>query len=118
MNKPNNATNSFITPKTSEEWRQFHKMNKEGMAKAYSSKNEYLQNHNQLFIAGTRDFQSVLDWKKILMGNFENSNIYKHIEPVFKENKDSDYVVGHSAGGSAALQLKKKAPTTHNNDHL
>ena len=41
------------------------------------------------------------------MGNFENSNIYNNIESVFKENEDINYVVGHSAGSSAALKAKK-----------
>ena len=44
------------------------------------------------------------------MGNFKDSEIYKNIEPVFRENKDIDYVVGHSAGGSATLELQKKSP--------
>ena len=97
-------------PKTDEEWRQFHKMNEEGMAKAYASKDGYFKDGNKLFNAGTRDFQDVLDWRKILMGNFKDSKIYKNIEPVFRENKDIDYVVGHSAGGSATLELRKISP--------
>ena len=44
------------------------------------------------------------------MGSFKNSKIYKTIEPVFKENEDIDYVVGHSAGGSATLELEKNYP--------
>ena len=44
------------------------------------------------------------------MGNFKDSKIYKNIEPVFKENEDIDYVVGHSAGGSATLELEKNFP--------
>ena len=30
-------------PKTDEEWRQFHKMNEEGMAKAYAAKDGYFK---------------------------------------------------------------------------
>ena len=36
--------------------------------------------------------------------------IYKNIEPIFKENKGVDYVVGHSAGGSATLELAQNFP--------
>ena len=99
---------------------KIYKRNEINMKLAYESKEGYYLDNNThtLYIAGSRDINDVLDWMKIRLGTVENSNIYKHIEPVFKENKDSDYVVGHSAGGSAALQLKKKAPTTHNNDHL
>ena len=73
-------------------------------------KMDILKNGNKLFNAGTRDFQDVLDWRKILMGNFKDRKIYKNIEPVFRENKDIDYVVGHSAGGSATLELQKNSP--------
>ena len=98
----------FVKPKTSEEWSTFHKMNEDGMKKAYESKEGYYIDGNKLYISGTRDMQDVMDWVKIPLGDFENSKIYKNIEPVFKNNKDIDYVVGHSAGGSAALQLEKK----------
>ena len=49
-----------------------------------------------------------MDWPKIPFGTFKDSKIYKNIEPVFKDNPQIDYVVGHSAGGSAALELEKK----------
>ena len=44
---------------------------------------------------------------KIPLGNFKDSKIYKNVEPVFRDDKDIDMVIGHSAGGSAALELEK-----------
>jgi pimeloyl-ACP methyl ester carboxylesterase len=54
--------------------------------------------------------QDVLDWTKIPLGTFQKSKIYKNIEPVFKEDDNIDYVVGHSAGGSATLELQNNLP--------
>ena len=48
-----------------------------------------------------------MDWYKIPLGTFNSSHIYKNIEPVFKNNPNIDTVIGHSAGGSAALELEK-----------
>ena len=108
--KNDNMKQPFIKPKTDEEWKQFHKMNEDGMKKAYESKEGYYKDGNKLFIAGTRDMQDVLDWPKIPLGMFQKSKIYKNIEPVFKEDDNIDYVVGHSAGGSATLELEKNFP--------
>ncbi len=101
-NKP-----KFQKPKTEKEWRDFHKMNEEGMKKAYEKPEGYHIEGNKLFIAGTRDFNDVMDWPKIPLGRFKDSKIYKNIEPIYKDNPQIDYVVGHSAGGSAALELEK-----------
>ena len=89
----------FPRPTTEEEWLSFHKMNEEGMKKAYESKEGYFKDGNKLYVAGTRDFQDVLDWPKTPLGISRKSKMYKNIEPVFKY-KAIDYVVGHSAGGS------------------
>ena len=61
-------------------------------------------------MAGTRDIQDVFDRAKIPQGIFRKSKIHKNIEPVFKEDKSIDYVVGHSAGGSATLELERNFP--------
>lgn len=103
-------SNPFRKPTTEEEWRSFHKMNEEGMKKAYESKEGYFKDGNKLYVAGTRDMQDVFDWAKIPLGIFRKSKIYKNIEPIFKENEGVDYVVGHSAGGSATLELAKNFP--------
>ena len=54
--------------------------------------------------------QDVKDWIKIPMGKFKESKIYKNVEDVFNEDSNIDYVVGHSSGGSAALELEKNYP--------
>ena len=103
----------FIKPKTDEEWREFHKRNEEGMKKAYESKiGNYLDKETRTqYIAGTRDSQDVFDWWRIPAGMFNNSKIYKNAEIFYNENKnDIDNVIGHSAGGSATLELKKHYP--------
>ncbi len=105
----------FQKPASEEEWRSFHKMNKmneEGMKNAYESKEGYFKDSNKLYVAGTRDIQDVFDWAKIPLGIFRKSKIYKNIEPAFQEDKSIDYVVGHSAGGSATLELERNFPET------
>ena len=47
-----------------------------------------------------------MDWPKIPMHTFKNKNA----EDVIKNNPDIDTVVGHSAGGSAALELEQNYP--------
>ena len=100
----------FQRPKTQDEWYNFHKTNEEGIKQAYEKPEGYHIDGNKLFIAGTRDFNDVLDWRRIPFGTFKDSKIYKNVEPVFKDNPQINYVVGHSAGGSATLELEKNHP--------
>ena len=106
----NKPTTLFNKPTTLNEWQTFHKTNEEGMSKAYSKPEGYHIDNNKLFIAGTRDLRDVYDWAKIPFGTFKDSKIYKNIEPAFKDNPEINYIVGHSAGGSAALELQKNYP--------
>ena len=99
---------SYQRPKTQTEWSNFHKMNEEGLKQAYQKPEGYHIDGNKLYIAGTRGLTDVMDWYKIPLGTFSSSHIYKNIEPVFKNNPNIDTVIGHSAGGSAALELEKK----------
>ena len=103
----NKPTTLFNKPKTILEWQTFHKTNEDGMKIAYSKPEGYHIEGNKLFIAGTRDLRDVYDWAKIPFVTFKDSKIYKNIEPVFKNNPEINYIVGHSAGGSAALELEK-----------
>ena len=101
---------SYQRPKTQTEWSNFHKMNEDGIKQAYNKPEGYHIDGNKLYIAGTRGLTDVMDWYKIPLGTFSSSHIYKNIEPVFKNNPNIDTVVGHSAGGSAALELEKNFP--------
>ncbi len=70
----------------------------------------YIKN-GMMYIAGTRGFNDVMDWAKIPLGTFDKSEIYKNAEKIHNENKEKvKIVIGHSAGGSAALQLHQKYP--------
>ena len=80
------------------------------MKKAYEKPEGYHIDGNKVYIVGTRSFSDVMDWYKIPLGTFKDSKIYKNIDPVFKNNPQIDDVVGHSAGGSATLELKKNYP--------
>jgi len=100
----------FKRPTTDEEFKTFHKTNEDGLKKAYAAPEGYFKDGNKLYIAGTRDSQDVFDWSKIVLGTFKNSKIYKNAEVVFKNNPDIDTVIGHSAGGSATLELEKNYP--------
>ena len=103
-----NILNNVKQPTT--DWINFHKTNEEGLKKAYAKPEGYHIDGNKLYIAGTRGLTDVMDWYKIPLGTFNSSHIYKNIEPVFKDNPNIDTIVGHSAGGSAALELEKNFP--------
>ena len=55
------------------------------MKNAYHSKEGYYKNGNKIYIAGARDMGDVLDWVKIPLGKFKDSNMYKHVEPFLKD---------------------------------
>ena len=99
-----------VLPTTDSGWKSFHAENEEGMSKAYASDHGWYQEGSTLFVAGTRGFGDVLDWPKIPLGTFRESHIYKNVQPVFAANPSITRVVGHSAGGSAALELERNFP--------
>ena len=70
-------------PKTNEEWSNFHKVNENNMQKTYHCDEGYYKDGNKLYIAGTRDFQDVMDWRRIPLGSFKDSKIHKNVEPYF-----------------------------------
>ena len=71
----NETPDTFIMPKADDEWKLFHKTNEDNMQKAYQSKEGYYKDKNKLYIAGTRDFQHVLDWRRIPLGTFKDNKI-------------------------------------------
>ncbi len=100
----------FKRPTTNEEYKAFHKTNEDGLKKAYDTKEGYYQEGNRLYIAGTRDFQDVMDWARIATNTFEGSKIYKNVDAYLKTHPEITELSGHSAGGSAALELEKNYP--------
>ena len=111
IDKPNDTIKQFNIPNTPEEWKNFHKINEDNMKIAYNKKEGVYIKNGMMYIAGTRGFNDVMDWAKIPLGTFDKSEIYKNAEKICNENKDKvKVVIGHSAGGSAALQLHQKYP--------
>jgi pimeloyl-ACP methyl ester carboxylesterase len=80
------------------------------MRKAYAAPDGLFKDGNKLFIAGTRGARDVADWPKIALGTFKGSKIYKRAEPALKADPEITTVIGHSAGGTAALELEKAFP--------
>ena len=68
--------NNFIRPQNDDDWKQFHKINEEGINKTYEAPSGVHIQDNKLFIAGTRDFTDVVDWGELPMGTFNKSKIY------------------------------------------
>ena len=102
--------NNFVRPKTEATFSAFHNITEDGINMAYSKPEGYHIQDNKLFIAGTRDMGDVIDWTKLPMGTFSKSKIYKNAEKALIDNPEITQVIGHSAGGSAALQLEKDYP--------
>lgn len=80
------------------------------MRQAYASPDGLHKDGDTLYIAGTRGASDVMDWWRIPAGRFKDSAIYKRAEPAFEADPNITTVVGHSAGGSAALELQKRHP--------
>ena len=99
-----------VRPTTDAELRAFHKENEDGVRQAYAAESGLHQAGNKLFVAGTRTFQDVADWPRIPLGNFAKSHIYQRAAEALEANPEISVVVGHSAGGSAALELAQKYP--------
>ena len=100
----------FMRPSTDAEWREFHRENEEGMRRAYAAESGLHQEGGKLFVAGTRSFQDVADWPRIPLGTFAKSHIYQRAAAALEADPSISVVVGHSAGGSAALELARKYP--------
>ena len=110
----------FVRPTTDAELLTLHRANEEGMKLAYAAESGLHQAGNTLFVAGTRSFQDVADWPRIPLGTFAKSHIYERAAAALEADPSISVVVGHSAGGSAALELARKyskrgiVPITYN----
>jgi hypothetical protein len=84
---------------------------KEGLQRAYSQGDSYARG-DTLYIAGSHtakdwydDFTKVPFW-----GDLRNATRYQQAEKALKANPSIKKVVGHSLGGSVALELQKNYP--------
>jgi hypothetical protein len=93
----------------------FHKINEIGLNKAYESDKKVYVDGDSLFIAGTSNKQDVIDdFTKIpFYGNFKKSQRYMDVDNVLKNNPNVKNVIGHSLGGSVALELEKNNPNLY-----
>ena len=84
---------------------------KEGLQRAYSQGDAYARG-DTLYIAGSH---TAKDWyddvtKVPFWGDLKNSTRYQQAEKALKANPSIKNVVGHSLGGSVALELQKNRP--------
>ena len=80
----------------------------QGLDRAYDNTNYYIHG-DTLYIAGTNSWRDVFDdiTKVPFYGDLRQSERYQQAEKVLKENKQITRLIGHSLGGSVALQLEK-----------
>ena len=83
---------------------------KEGLEKAYGRESKVYTNGDTLYIAGTSSIQDIWDDLKIPFNQTDKSLRYKNAAAALKANRDIVNVVGHSLGGSVALELQKNFP--------
>lgn len=84
---------------------------REGLQRAYQQGDAYARG-DTLYIAGSH---TAKDWyddvtKVPFWGDLRESTRYKQVEKALKANPNIKRVVGHSLGGSVALELQKRSP--------
>jgi hypothetical protein len=80
----------------------------EGLKRAYSAPNSVFVDGNKMYIAGTHTFRDVVDDLKIPFHDVQNTLRYKEATTILNENPQVDTVIGHSLGGSVALEINKQ----------
>ncbi len=83
---------------------------KDGLAKAYGRESKLYTHGDTLYIAGTSSIQDVFDDLKIPFKQTDKTMRYRNAVAALKVNKDIQNVVGHSLGGSVALELQQNFP--------
>jgi hypothetical protein len=80
----------------------------EGLRKAYAQGDYYIHGKT-MFIAGSHTQRDWFDdvTKIPVWGDLKNSERYQKVQTKFEEQDQIDTVVGHSLGGSVALELQK-----------
>ena len=81
----------------------------EGLSRAYNTEDGLFEdtNTNTLYIAGTRNMNHVAEWWKIPAFRTKESEIYGRAKKYLDEHPNKTNLVGHSYGGSTALEFQK-----------
>ena len=87
----------------------FHKLNEIGLNKAYNNNNKIHVEGDTLYIAGTSNLKDVYDdvTKIPFYGSIMDSTRYNQAKTALDSNQNIKNLVGHSLGGSVALQFQK-----------
>ena len=82
----------------------------EGLSRAYNSPDSIYVDGNRMYISGTHNFRDVFDdiTKIPFWGDVKNSERYQQAATALKDNPQVDTVIGHSLGGSVALEINKQ----------
>jgi len=82
----------------------------EGLSRAYNSPNSVYVDGNRMYISGTHNLRDVFDdiTKIPFWGDVKNSERYQQAATALKDNPQVDTVIGHSLGGSVALEINKQ----------
>ncbi len=83
---------------------------REGLKKAYTLPNKVFVNGDTAYIAGTKTWQDRWDDLKIPFQKTNMSWRYAVADDLVKNNRNIKNIVGHSLGGSVALELEKRHP--------
>ncbi len=83
----------------------------DGLDRAYANTHVYIHG-DTLYIAGSHTWRDVFDdlTKVPFYGDVRESERYQQAEKALKENPQIKHVIGHSLGGTVALELEKNYP--------
>jgi hypothetical protein len=90
---------------------EFHKQNEIGLEKAYNSPNYLYKDNDTLYVAGTQTRRDVWDDLKIPFGLTRYSQRYQDADKIVQQDPSINNVVGHSLGGSVALEFPQNILT-------
>jgi hypothetical protein len=99
------VTNHMITPKHHAQPRK-HITDKTGLHKAYDANGKLYAHDGTLYIAGTSSLRDVWDDLKIPFHLTSKSDRYQNAHKYLEDHKNITNLVGHSLGGSVALELQ------------
>ncbi len=87
-----------------------HMSDKVGLHRAYDSSRKIYAHGSTLYIAGTASLRDVWDDIKIPLHLTRFSDRYQNASKYLEDHKNIKSLVGHSLGGSVALELQKDFP--------